>query len=136
MPQSATSSALSPPPPTEEWDRLDRELEQSTGTHQQQTLTADISSNTLQKQVRPTTSFVWKNKDTGIVNGRKVTIDGADMWECAHCKNRTQPQRYKVTSGTTPCTIHLKEKHGIVETSSRKRQRLEQSQMNLHTAMQ
>ncbi|KAF8528329.1 hypothetical protein BDD12DRAFT_806238 [Trichophaea hybrida] len=35
------------------------------------------------KHKRPTTSMVWTDQDTGMVNGNKVAVNGIDMWACA-----------------------------------------------------
>jgi hypothetical protein len=138
MPHSDSSLSLSPPLPTEEFNRQEQELEQVAVEQSLQPPHSESynSSAVSKEQKRPTTSSVWTDKDTGIVNGHKVTVNGRVIWACAHCKNRTAPQKYRISSGTSPCSTHLSEKHGMVEASSRKRQRLELNQIYLQAATQ
>jgi hypothetical protein len=50
-------------------------------------------------------------------------ISGEEWWECQHCRP-SNPQRYKVTSGTAAPSAHLQKKHLICEAQDAKMNRL------------
>lgn len=82
------------------------------------------------KRPRGGTSFAWVSSD-GVLNGRKTTIDGVDYWECIHCRDQTAPQRYKLSSGTSPCLKHLREQHRLEDEFTKRQKILEKGQTTL-----
>lgn len=89
-----------------------------------------VSISTPPKRHREQTSFVLVSPD-GVLNTKQVNKGCPEFWECVHCCNKTNPRRYKLSSEISPCLKHLRNKHRIVESITRKQTKIDRLQSSM-----
>jgi hypothetical protein len=86
----------------------------------------DLSTTTTSKK-RPKSSWIWNY-------GNLILETETKYWVCNLCPNKSNPQRYQVSSGTQAAASHLKSKHQVEEGISTKKLWLDAQQWFIQEA--